>query len=280
MTSSVDIIGLTSDVLVWQALVLTFISFAVGLLGGFVGLALGTMRLPSLLLMGVAAPTAGGTNILVSSLSSLTGAIRHLREGRVNKRIVLVMGVPAFVGAFIGGFSSDTVPEELLIFLAGLLVGWQGVEFLILVTNRRRSDAGGGHLFGSDLEGSPGVFSRNRMAAEGGIGFGVGLLGGAVGLILGSIRLPALIRILRVDPRIAAGSNLFIGFIMGSLGWIGHVARGQVDYALLIPMAAAAMVGSYYGAKLTGHVRLDTLMTVMGGVLVIVGALLVWQAFR
>ena len=280
MTSSIDVIGLTSDVLVWQALVLTFISFAVGLLGGFVGLALGTMRLPSLLLMGVAAPTAGGTNILVSSLSSLTGAIRHLREGRVNKRIVLVMGVPAFVGAFIGGFASDTVPEALLIFLAGLLVGWQGIEFLILVANRRRSKEGGGHLFGSDLEGSPGLFSRNRMAAEGGIGFGVGLLGGAVGLILGSIRLPALIRILRVDPRIAAGSNLFIGFIMGSLGWIGHVVRGQVDYALLIPMGAAAMVGSYYGAKLTGRVRLDTLIAAMGGVLVVVGALLVWQAFR
>lgn len=280
MTSSIDIIGLTSEVLVWQALVLTFISFAVGLLGGFVGLALGTMRLPSLLLMGIAAPTAGGTNILVSSLSSLTGAIRHLREGRVSKRIVLVMGVPAFVGAFIGGFASDIVPEELLIFLAGLLVGWQGIEFLILVANRRRSNAGGGHLFGGDLEGAPGLFTRNRMAAEGGIGFGVGLLGGAVGLILGSIRLPALIRILRVDPRIAAGSNLFIGFIMGSLGWIGHVARGQVDYALLMPMGAAAMVGSYYGAKLTGRVRLDTLITVMGGVLVVVGALLVWQAFR
>ncbi len=59
MTSSIDVIGLSSEVLVWQALVLTFISFAVGLLGGFVGLALGTMRLPSLLLMGVAAPTAG-----------------------------------------------------------------------------------------------------------------------------------------------------------------------------------------------------------------------------
>jgi uncharacterized membrane protein YfcA len=45
-------------------------------------------------------------------------------------------------------------------------------------------------------------------------------------------------------------------------------------------MGAAAMVGSYYGAKLTGRVRLDTLITAMGGVLVVVGALLVWQAFR
>ncbi|GIS68052.1 MAG: hypothetical protein CM1200mP7_0010 [Chloroflexota bacterium] len=34
---------------------------------------------------------------------------------------------------------------------------------------------------------------------------GIGLLGGLVGLILGSIRLPALIRLLKVEPRIAAG---------------------------------------------------------------------------
>ena len=100
-----------------------------------------------------------------------------------------------------------------------------------------------------------------------------------MGLILGSIRLPALIRILRVDPRIAAGSNLFIGFIMGSLGWIGHALQGQVDYALLVLMGAAAMVGSYYGAKLTGRVSLNTLISAMGWVLLVVGGLLAARAF-
>lgn len=273
-------LGLGSDLLIWQAAILTIVSFAVGLLGGFVGLALGTMRLPAMLLMGIAAPTAGGTNILVSSLASLTGAIRHLREGRVNMRIVLIMGVPAFVGAFIGGFGSDVVSEALLIFLAGVLVLWQGIELLIMI--RVRSEGaqvrvGGGS---ESLDGAPGIFSRNRVIAEGGVGFSVGLLGGAVGLILGSIRLPALIRILRIDPRIAAGTNLFIGFIMGSVGWIGHVVKGEVDYALLVMMGAAAMVGSFYGAKLTGRVRLDTLILTMGWVLLVVGVLLLAQAYR
>ena len=121
---------MSSEALVWEAVLLTAVSFAVGVLGGFVGLALGTMRLPALLLIGIDAPTAGGTNILVSGLSSLTGAVRHLREGRVNSRIVLVMGLPAFVGAFVGGFGSDEVPESLLFLLAGLLVLWQGVELI------------------------------------------------------------------------------------------------------------------------------------------------------
>ena len=265
-----------SGIVVWQAALLTAFSFAVGILGGFVGLALGTIRLPMMLLLGMAAPIAGGTNILVSGLASLAGAARHWREGRVNIRIVLVMGVPACIGALVGGFMSDAAPTGLLILLAGLLVFWQGVEFLIMV--RERSKSGDDQaLFGGELTGSAGMFTPGRVSAEAGIGLGVGLLGGAVGLILGSIRLPALIRILRVDPRIAAGTNLFIGVLIGASGWVGHVINGQVDYALLALMGAAAMVGSYYGAKLTGRVRLNGLLLAMGVVLMAVGALLVWR---
>ena len=56
MTVALDDLGLGSDVLVWQAVLLTLVSLVVGVLGGFVGLALGTMRLPALLMMGIAAP--------------------------------------------------------------------------------------------------------------------------------------------------------------------------------------------------------------------------------
>ena len=38
-----DYLGLPSDVLLWKAGILTAASFAIGVLGGFVGLALGTM---------------------------------------------------------------------------------------------------------------------------------------------------------------------------------------------------------------------------------------------
>ena len=266
---------MSTDLALWQLLILTVISFGVGILGGFVGLALGTIRLPAMLLIGMPPPIAGGTNILVSALSAISGAIRHYREGRVDNRILLVMGVPACIGAFLGGFASEWTPEWILLIGAGVLVFWQGVEFLILIRNQRRS--GGPHMFGADLEGAEGEFTPKRVSLEAGIGFGVGVLGGAVGLILGSIRLPAMIRILRVDPRIAAGTNLFIGFFMGTLGWVGHVAVGEVDYVTLICMGAAAMVGSNIGARLTGRVRLDTLILSMGAVLIVVGALLVWR---
>jgi uncharacterized membrane protein YfcA len=288
MTESLQSFGLLSEVLVWQALFLTVLSWAVGILGGAVGLALGTMRLPFLLLLGMPAPVAGGTNILVSTLSAVTGAQRHIRERRVDWGIVLIQGLPAMGGAFIGGFLAGIVPENLLIALAGVLVVWQGVELALRARRERPREnpptsaagthgaAGGSAPLGARVR----RWGAWRVGLEAVAGFAIGLLGGAVGLILGSLRLPALVMILNLDPRIAAGSNLVIGFLMGGLGWVGHVTSGQVDYPLLVLMGASGMVGTSYGARLTGRMSLKSLLYLMAAVLVVVGLLLLWDAYR
>ena len=105
--------------------------------------------------------------------------------------------------------------------------------------------------------------------------FGIGLVGGAVGLILGSLRIPALIRILGVDPRIASGTNMFIGALMGATGWIAHVARGNVDYPLMFLLATSAMIGAAIGSRYTGRVSLQGLIMTMGVVMIGIGALLI-----
>lgn len=265
-----DILGFDTAVNAWQLALLTAISAAVGVLGGLVGLALGTIRLPALLLLGVPAPLAGGTNILVSTLSAATGAVRHIRAGRVDWSIVRLMGVPSVVGALGGGLLASRVAEELLIGIAGAFVVWQGTEFLLrsrlarlarlaVPAGRRPIDAG-------------------RVVSEGGIGFAIGLLGGAVGLILGSIRLPAMVRFLGIDAQTAAGTNLTIGSFLGTAGFVGHGLRGDVDVPLLVLMGGAGMAGSLYGATLTGRVEPERLLKAMGVVLLAVGLLLLWRA--
>ncbi|MBI4199606.1 MAG: sulfite exporter TauE/SafE family protein [Chloroflexi bacterium] len=273
MADILEAIGLASQATAWQAVLLTAISFGVGVLGGFVGLALGTMRLPALLLLGFPAPVAAGTNILVSALSALTGSIRHVRERRVDWRVVGVMGIPAVIGSFLGGFLSGRVNEELLIALAGVFVVWQGVE---LTRRGWRERTAPEQRVG---EARQERFTPGRMTAETGIGLGVGLLGGAVGLILGSIRLPAMVRILGIDPRVAAGTNLVIGLLMGAAGFVGHGVQGEVDGLLLVLMGISGMIGTWYGARLTGRVRLSTLILVMGLVLLVVGLLLLGDAY-
>ncbi len=259
--------------LVWQAVLLTVVSLGVGVLGGFIGLALGTIRLPVLLLLGIPVPVAAGTNIMVSTASALTGAIRHYRDGRVDFRIVIVMGAPACIGALLGGLSSRFVPENLLIMIVGLLVFWQGIELVLRAHKNQPGQA-------SDVSGTGKNFNAGtgRITVSSGTAFAVGLLAGWAGLILGTLRLPIMIRILGTNPRVAAGTNLFIGFVMGTMGWLGHLVNGQVDIPLLIMMSAGAMTGSYYGARLTGRIELQKLLAIMGITLLLSGIILIVKA--
>lgn len=111
-------------------------------------------------------------------------------------------------------------------------------------------------------------------------GLGIGVLGGAVRLILGGTRLPVLIRLLQVDPRIAAGSNAVIGFMLGVMGFSAHASSGNVDYPLVVLMGATAMAGGYFGAKYTGQVSRRSLVLTMGLVLTVMGAAMAWRAFN
>ena len=262
----------TSDISILVALVLTIISFCVGVLGGFVGLALGTIRLPVMLLFGIDPRIAAGTNIITSSISSFFGAVKHIKEKNVNRRIILFMGIPATIGTLIGGLLSPYVPINLLLISAGILVLWQGIEFIFLGFSKetKMSDA-----LGNKQTKSQGDFRKSNIAVETSLGLSIGVLGGAVGLILGSIRLPAIIRILKIDPRIAAGSNLFIGFFMGITGVIGHSFNNQVDYILMGLMASAAALGSYIGANYTNKVNINKFILILGSVLSVVGLFLV-----
>ena len=269
--------GLPSNLAVWLAALLLGLSLVIGVLGGLIGLSLGTMRLPAMLMLGVPLPVAASANIFVSSAVGITGSYRHFRDGRVKLPLVVIIGVPAFVAGFLGGYFSNQAPTNLLIALAGGLILWQGVE-LVLLARRRRRDAGSNQTGEDQLEGSAGQFTIARTVGGAGASFGIGLLAGAIGLVLGSVRLPLIIRVLRVDPRIAAGSNLFIGMTMGALGWLGHLLHTRPDLPLLVILLAPAVVGSYMGAKFTGRISVNALLLVMGSLLTASGGMMLWRA--
>jgi len=66
------------------------------------GLVLGTLRLPLIVLATGSPLTAAGTNIAVSAASAGAGGLKHAREGRVDWRIVAWTAPPSVVGAIAG----------------------------------------------------------------------------------------------------------------------------------------------------------------------------------
>ncbi|MBA2740524.1 MAG: sulfite exporter TauE/SafE family protein, partial [Actinobacteria bacterium] len=71
------------------------------------GLVLGTLRLPLIVALTGSPLSAAGTNIAISAASAAAGALRHLREGRVDWRIVAWTAPPSIVGAVVGALVAD-----------------------------------------------------------------------------------------------------------------------------------------------------------------------------
>ncbi|MDX6468465.1 MAG: Sulfite exporter TauE/SafE, partial [Gaiellaceae bacterium] len=88
--------------------------FVVALVGGLLGLVLGNIRLPVLLLVGSNPAAAAGANIAVSGLAAATASVTHIRAGRVHWRLVAWMLPPSVVGAVGGAYAAGRLPAETL----------------------------------------------------------------------------------------------------------------------------------------------------------------------
>ena len=233
--------------------------FVTALAGGLVGLVLGNIRLP-VLVLAASSPAAGaGANIGISALAALASATAHIRAGRIDWRLFAWMAPPSMVGAVAGGLLSGVVPGNALLAVIGVTLLVFGVDLL-------RSKPGGRQAS------AVGVSTRAAILT----GALIGVLGGFVGLILGALRLPALLRFVGADPFRAVGTNAAVGFCLGVAGVFGHLPGG-VDWTLLGVGAATSVPGAIFGARLTGRLDERQLLRAVGLVLLVAGTAMILQ---
>jgi uncharacterized protein len=224
-----------------------------------VGLVLGNIRLPVIVLVASSPAAGAGANIGISALAALAAAVTHIRAGRIDWRVFAWMTPTSVAGAVAGALVSDAVSGNVLLIAIGVALLVFGVDLL----RPRRSGASSGP-------------ARPSPAAAVVSGAVIGLLGGFVGLILGALRLPALLRYVGADAFRAVGTNVAVGFCLGVAGVLGHLGGG-VDWRLLAVGAAASIPGSLLGARLTGRLDERQLLHAVGAVLLVAGAAMIVQ---
>lgn len=235
-------------------------SFAVAVAGGIAGLVLGNLRLPVVLQFSSSAAAGAGANVAISAASALTASIAHWRGGRIDWHLFWLMAPPSLLGGIAGGLISGLLPQRLLLATIALVVLYGAAE---LFKRQRRPPP----------ERPPSGGAPVAVA----IAFAVGVLGGLVGLILGTLRLPAMVKWLGTAPKAAVGTNAATGVVVGVGGLIGHIAGG-VEWALLAAGCVGAVPGAYLGAHLTGRLDDTTLLQAIAAILVIAGIALGIQA--
>src|SRR5687767_11473499 len=103
--------------------------FLTATVGGLVGLVLGNIRLPLVLLL-TSPAVAGGTNLVISAVAVTTASVSHIRAGRVNWRLVAWMGPPSVVGAVAGGLLAGAISGDLLLGVIAAVLFYSGLELL------------------------------------------------------------------------------------------------------------------------------------------------------
>jgi uncharacterized protein len=207
--------------------------------------------LPAILLISGDAAAGAGTNVAISAASAASGGYRHAREGRVDRRTVAWMTPPSVAGAVVGALLTDEVPTRLVLATIAVILAWNGFDLLVRPIRGRPAE-------------------EPRLAPAVVFGFLIGILGGAVGVILGTLRMPALLRGVGLTAHQAVGTNLVIGFALGLFAFATHALLGQVDWGVLAVGVAGALPGGWMGARLTGRISEETLRQVIGVALIVV----------
>jgi uncharacterized membrane protein YfcA len=248
------------------------LSFVLSFIGAAVGLVLGHLRLP-LLIAYLGSPAAGAsTNLAVSGLGALAGTYRHAREGRVWLSVLALIGIPSAVGAVVGVLLFIKVDR----LWAHLVLG---AVLVVMGVNRLRA---------RPPERPPGAVDLPRplrLAGEVGVGLFLGILASVTGLMMSSLRVPMMIRLLKIDAKVAVGSNMAIGFLTALVGAVTSIAAGGgFDWRALALVGPPTMLGSHLGARLTGRLRKETIQRLLGGTIAVLGLVMMveggWKATR
>ena len=255
-------------------LALAIMSLAIGLVGGLVGIALGVIRLPAMTLMGVDPLVAASANLFISAVSSIAGSWPAILQNRVAFKVVFLLGVPAFIGSLIGGIYADIAPVWLLLGAVAVFLVWSAISLIVQAYNELKIEKSAR----ARLATYDGTLSRKTVIREGTVGMVIGLVGGAIGVALGVLRMPALVQVLKMDPALAAGTNLIITVLVSISGFTGHLISGRNDWTLIGVVGSTAAVGMFIGSKATDRVEPAKLRLIVGVVLLLVAPVVFWDA--
>ena len=194
-----------------------------------------------------------------SFVAGYVGSMLGLVLGTLRLPLIVALTGSPLAGAILGALAAGDVSERLLEAAIAAVLLWSGIDLAVRPVRARKRE-------------------RLRLWPAVAGGLGIGALGGAVGVILGTLRMPTLVRAVGMDVKRAAGTNLVVGFLLGVAGFVTFVGGTGVDWPILLAGLAGAIPGGWLGARATGRFDENALRLALGAVLVIVGVVFAVQA--
>jgi len=240
------------------------------LFAALIGLALGTLGGGGSILtvpvfvyvLGLDPKLAITMSLPVVGLAALVGVSSHWHAGNVRLQTAAMFGSVAMVGSYTGARASVWFSGRAQLLILGIVMVAAAVSML---RNAARD----------------GVTEETLDAAHPAlllsVGLGIGFLTGLVGIGGGFLIVPALVVLGRVPMKQAVGTSLLVIALNSTSGYLGHRGQGEVPWGFVIQFAAVAVLGILAGTALVHHISTRQLKRAFAALLVVIGALILWQ---
>ncbi|MGV3466150.1 MAG: sulfite exporter TauE/SafE family protein [Heyndrickxia sp.] len=239
-------------------LILSVIGFIAQLIDGSLGMAYGVTSTTMLLYFGLS-PAVASTSVHLSEVvTSAAAGISHSKFGNVNWRIVIKLGIPGSIGAFLGAVFLSHLPGHLArpyISMFLLLLGFYiFLRFLF--------------LWKPDIKRNHFTISNKKSIF---LGFLAGFTDATGGGGWGAITTPALLAQKGTNPSKVIGTVIASEFtvaLSATLGFLISLGWTDVNWLWVLALMAGGIVASPIAAWFVKVVRPNILGIFVGGLLI------------
>ncbi|HVL47560.1 MAG TPA: sulfite exporter TauE/SafE family protein [Candidatus Thermoplasmatota archaeon] len=233
------------------------LGLAAGFLSGLFGVGGGVVMVPAILLL---VPDTGfhaakAVSLLVISLATLVGVLRHRRAGNVDFRVGALLATTGLAGSVVGTAASLLVAGRVLEAGFGLFIAATGAQLARPGETRPRALA-----------------PRARAALLAAVGFAGGLLAGFFGVGGGIVMVPGMV-LAGFGMHLAVGTSLVAVFgnaVAATATNVGY-GFGDVLARLGLPIALGSLAGITLGVAAANRLHATRLRRLFGAFLIVVG---------
>ena len=241
-----------------KLILLALVGLAAQLVDGGLGMAYGVTTSTLLLAIGTSPAAASATVHLAEIGTTLASGISHWRFGNVDWWVVVKVGIPGAVGAFLGAtvlanLDASTARPVMSVILLAL-----GAYVLARFTLKSvRTDTMGQRL-------------RARALAP--LGLFAGFLDATGGGGWGPVGTPALLASGRIEPRKVVGSinsAEFLVTLAASLGFLLALGSEGINFTWVFALLLGGVIAAPIAAYLVRHVPPRILGAGVGGLIIV-----------
>lgn len=246
-----------------------FFSVFIGLVLGILGGGGSILSIPILVyLFHVEPVVASAYSLFIVGFTSLVGAIPKYKDHLVNLKTGILFSIPSAISIFsTRKWIVPSIPDivwhadNFLITKRILLLGIFAV--LMVLASLSMINGGMKEITAEENRYRPVLIILEGML----IGFLTGLVGAGGGFLI----IPALVFLTGLNFKTAVGTSLFIIGINSIIGFTGDLFNYAMDWKLLIPVTALAVVGSFIGNFFAGKIQARTLRKFFGWFVFVTG---------